>query len=400
MIHTFPDDFIFGTSTSSSQIETAFDHDWLNVRSRDGNNFSRTTDHEIRMREDAKIIASLAPHYRMSLAWSKLQRRPYERFDPATVRQYLDFLNELRERSVGIMMVIHHFANPQWFAKSGGWEKESNIGAWVNFGEQLVETFGTFVSLWNTFNEPNLYTAMAYVTGEFPPFRKDIIKANRVIRNMARAHDIMYNVIKAKDPGKPVGISHNCAVLQGDNLLGSIPAKIVDWCYMVYSEGLFSNADFFGMSYYARVGFDPWPVTYLTSPEKFNRQGRPHDDLWEYYPVGLEENIMRFWNKYRKPIYITENGICTRDDSRRVLAIMDYMKAIRSAMLKGADVKGYYHWTAWDNFEWSLGPSFQFGLYSVDPESMERRKKASADFYAKLAFTRQLELASSLTEII
>lgn len=389
---TFPADFVFGTSTSSYQIETAFEHDWLNVKSRDGNTFIRTTDHENRMAEDADLIASLAPNYRMSLMWSKLQQKPYAAFNPSVVRQYSELLAALRAKDVDVMMVMHHFANPLWFSQNGGWENAGNIPAWINYGEQLIEVFGKYVSLWNTFNEPNLYTAMAYVAGEFPPFKKNILKANRVIRNIATAHDLLYNLIKSKDPGKPVGISHNCAVFEADNLFGYIPAKIVDWCYMSYAEDLFKNTDFFGMSYYARIGFDPRPVTYLTTPEKFEKTAKEHDDMWEYHPAGLEKNILRFWAKYRKPIYITENGLCTRNDHKRITAIADYMMALSRAISRGADVRGYYHWTAWDNFEWSLGPSFKFGLCSVDPSSGKRSKKPSADIYAKLAFTKELDL--------
>src|SRR5687768_7608148 len=158
---TFPENFIFGTSTSSYQIETAFEHDWSGAKSRDGHIFNRTTDHEKRFIEDARIIASLAPHYRMSLMWSKLQRKPYGAFDRATVENYLRLLDALRGNGVSIMMVIHHFANPSWFAQAGGWENGANIAAWLDFGEKLIESFGKYVALWNTFNEPNLYTAMA-----------------------------------------------------------------------------------------------------------------------------------------------------------------------------------------------------------------------------------------------
>lgn len=388
----FPKNFIFGTSTSAYQIETAFEHDWVNVKSRDGNVFLRTTDHEKKLGQDVDIITSLAPHYRMSLMWSRLQRRRHAPFDREVIREYSAFLGHLRARGTEVMMVIHHFANPTWFSESGGWENEQNIEAWIHFGEQLVETFGEHVSLWNTFNEPNLYTAMAYVAGEFPPFKRNIIRAHRVIRNIASAHDLMYDLIKKKDPGKPVGISHNCTSFEADNVLGYVPAKLLDWCYMTYPEDLFTKTDFFGMSYYARIGLDPLPVTYLTSPERFEKDGKAHDDMWEYYPAGLEKNIMRFWKKYKKPIYITENGICTSDDTQRVSAIADYMKALSRAMSKGADVRGYYHWTAWDNFEWSLGPTFRFGLYSVDPVTMERIKKPSADVYANLAFTKEIDL--------
>src|SRR5262245_43393010 len=120
MSFNFPDHFEFGTSTSAYQIETPFEHDWCGVKARDGNIFDRTTDHEHRFDEDASIIASLAPHYRMGLMWSKLQREPYGSFHRETADEYHAFLTKLRASNIKIMMVIHHFANPQWFSKVGG----------------------------------------------------------------------------------------------------------------------------------------------------------------------------------------------------------------------------------------------------------------------------------------
>ncbi|HRG08503.1 MAG TPA: family 1 glycosylhydrolase, partial [Cyclobacteriaceae bacterium] len=109
MQYVFPKDFIFGTSTAAAQIETAFEHDWQGVVAKDGNVFERTTDHELRFAEDAELIASLAPYYRMGLLWSKLQRAPLAAFDPDTLHQYKNFIADLRQRGVKIMMVLHHF---------------------------------------------------------------------------------------------------------------------------------------------------------------------------------------------------------------------------------------------------------------------------------------------------
>jgi beta-glucosidase len=208
MTLTFPDHFIFGTSTSAYQIETAVDHDWCNVTSRDGHRFLRTTDHEQRFREDVAIIASLAPHYRMSLMWSKLQREPLAAFDPHAKAHYHALLTALRNRHVTLMLVIHHFANPVWFMQRGGWTKSKNIALWVDFATKLVDEYGHYVTLWNTFNEPNLYTSLSYALGQFPPYRKNIYKALQVIRNMGAAHNIVYDYIKDKHPDAQVGISH------------------------------------------------------------------------------------------------------------------------------------------------------------------------------------------------
>ena len=300
-------------------------------------------------------------------------------------------LKELRDRGVGIMMVIHHFANPQWFTAAGGWKNRKNINAWADFAKQLVETFGTYVDSWNTFNEPNLYSSMSFVAGEFPPFKRNVVTANTVIRNMATAHNLIYDYIKLHHPEKMVGISHNCSVFEAENWLGILPAKVYDWCYMTYAENLFKKTDFFGMSYYSRIGFDPFPITYLTTPHKIATSGKSHDDMWEYYPQGLSDCILRFWKRYKKPIIITENGICTQDDTKRVMAITHYSQAVFDAIIKGADVRGYYHWSTWDNFEWSLGPTFHFGLYSCDPVTKDRKKRPSADVYSQLAFAKEIE---------
>lgn len=386
----FPEYFRFGTSTSACQIETPFESDWNNVRSRDGNIFSRTTDHEKRFEEDIPIIASLAPNYRMGLMWSKLQREPRGDFHEETKKEYHRLLNQLRLSGINIMMVLHHFANPTWFSKPGGWEKRENILLWLDYAKKVVDEFGSHVSLWNTFNEPNLYTSMGWVAAEFPPFKKNLIAAKKVICNIAEAHERIYEYIKQKYPNALVGISHNCTIFTAENFLGHLPAKIMDWCYMEYAPGLFQQIDFFGLSYYARIAHDPFPITYLTTPEKIKALGKEHDDMWEYYPQGLKECIHRYWNQYKKPIIITENGTCTRDDSKRIRAIHEYIKLVHEAIQEGADVRGYYHWSTWDNFEWSLGPTYQFGLYECDPLTKERRKKPSADVFSRIAHSNEM----------
>ncbi len=121
---TFPPDFVFGTSTAAAQIETAYEHDWQGFTARDGTVFDRTTDHEFRLADDAVIIASLAPSYRMGPMWSRLQREPFGELNRESAQQYHTFFQDLKSKNVSIMMVLHHFTNPLWFSKIGGWEKE------------------------------------------------------------------------------------------------------------------------------------------------------------------------------------------------------------------------------------------------------------------------------------
>lgn len=381
----FPDDFVFGTSTAAAQIETAFEHDWQGFKARDGSIFDRTTDHELRFKEDAGIIASLAPSYRMGPMWSKLQREPFGELNRESAKKYHQFLQDLRDKGVSIMMVLHHFTNPLWFSKLGGWEKEENIPLWIDFAKKTVDEFGQYVSYWNTFNEPNVYASYGWLTGFFPPFKTHPFMAGKVVKNMGMAHDRVYDYIKTKFPDQPVGISHNCTIFHSDNLLGWFPARLADWWFMEYVPKHFEKVDFFGMSYYTRISHDPLPINHLETPEKLKAMGRKHDDLWEYHPEGLRTCLDRYWNKYKKPIIITENGVCDESDFLRLQAIQDYTRITHQAIQDGIDIRGYYFWSTWDNFEWHLGPSMRFGLYECDPITKNRLRRPSGELYSRIA---------------
>lgn len=396
---TFPDTFIFGTSTAAAQIETAFEHDWQGVKARNGFVFDRTTDHEKRFKEDAEIIASLAPNYRMGLMWSKLQREPFGNFHQPTARAYHLFIQDLKSRGVSIMMVLHHFTNPLWFSTLGGWEKAENIPLWIDFAKKVVDEFGHYVSFWNTFNEPNVYASYGWITGYFPPFKINPLTAGKVVKNMSLAHNDAYAYIKSKYPSQPVGISHNATIFSAENLLGWLPARLSDWWFMEYVPGHFEKVDFFGMSYYGRIPHDPLPITYLETPEKIKGLGRAHDDIWEYHPEGLRTCLNRYWNKYKKPIIITENGVCDESDFLRLQAIQDYAQIVHEAIQDGVDIRGYYFWSTWDNFEWHLGPAMRFGLYACDQKTMNRMRKPSGDLYASLAYSKKINVRKNRDKI-
>lgn len=396
MILDFPSSFRFGTSTAAAQIETAFQHDWQGFVARDRSVFERTTDHELRWEEDVEIIRSLGDNYRMSLMWSKLQCAPFGEMNRESVLHYRQLMERLRSSGISIMLVLHHFSNPIWFSEKGGWANQESVNWWLDYVKKVTNEFGEFVTLWNTFNEPNLYITLGTIAGIFPPQKKNPFYAWSVLKNISRAHGEAYAWLHAQDPAKPVGISHNCAILEADNWLGVLPAKISDWWYMEFLPNWFESTDYFGMSYYARVGYDPLPVTYLDTPEKLARANKPHDNMWEYFPQGLGICIERYWKRYQKPIIITENGVCTDNDEIRIKSIHDYMQQIHHCLQKGINIQGYYHWSPWDNFEWNLGSSYRFGLYHVDPETKERAKRPSADVYASLARTKRINLGENV----
>ncbi len=388
----FPNDFFWGTSTAAAQIETASDHSFKGLRSKDGHIFDRTADHELRRDEDVEHIARFGTVYRCSVDWARLQTEPFGAFHQPVVDEYRRFFKQLQQRDMSIMFVLHHFANPKWFDTKGGWLHEENIGYFTDFTKKCIHHFGRHVAMWNTFNEPNVYAGNGYLMGNFPPHRRSFSKAMDVLKNMSIAHNTAYTMLKVADKSKLVGISQNTALFEGTNPLGWVAAKFLDNVFNKRPARLFEQVDFMGVSYYAHMLLNPNMISEVHSPGKLAKMGYPHDKMWAYKPEGLGMILRRFHKKYGKPIIITENGVCSSDDAVRIQAIKDYMKVIHDCIKDGVYVKGYIHWTTFDNFEWDLGPTYNFGLMRVDPETKDRLDTEGARFYENVARNNAIDI--------
>ncbi|GAB4496429.1 MAG: glycoside hydrolase family 1 protein [Saprospiraceae bacterium] len=388
----FPDGFFWGTSTAAAQVETAGEHPWRGLRAKDGYIFERTTDHEKRRMEDAGFITRLGSIYRCSVDWSRLQTEPFAKFDKDVVVEYCTFFEKLKKGGVGLMFVLHHFAHPNWFERNGGWTNEENIPAYLDFVRQCIKHFGEYARYWNTFNEPNVYAMNAFMLGNFPPFKKGkYLTANRVLDNMGKAHDIARTMIREKSEA-PVGISLNTACFEGANVLGRPVAAFVRWWFMTRAARPFKKCDFWGLSYYAYMLFDPFPIDAIDRVADLEKRSIPHDKMWGYRPEGFGEVMRSFARKYSKPIIVTENGICTDDSKQRIRALKDYLKVCHDATKDGVNLLGYIHWSTWDNFEWHLGPTYRFGLVRVNFDTMERTMTEAGLFYEKIAKENGLDV--------
>ena len=162
----FPKDFIWGTSTAAYQIETVSDNNWKGVKCNDGTVFDKCSQHDLHRDEDLELICQVSNGYRMSHDWAKLQKAPFAPFDKVEVENYMRFMEELKRRGKHIMLVLHHFTNPTWFEKEGGWEKEGNRKMWLDFVQKTVDTFGHLADTWNTFNEPSVYVYNGWMAKE------------------------------------------------------------------------------------------------------------------------------------------------------------------------------------------------------------------------------------------
>lgn len=385
MFLSFPDHFVWGTSTAAAQVETAGDHPWRGLVAKDGYRFERTTDHELRREEDAGYIARFGSLYRCGVDWSRLQPEPMGKFDRKVVEEYVGFFENLKAKGVSLMLVLHHFCHPNWFEAAGGWEKEDNINFFVNYAQQCIKHFGEYAAFWNTFNEPNVYAYNAFFSGAFPPHRKGrYFTANRVLDHMGQAHEIVRALIREKFKKAPVGISLNTAYFEAANMPGIPAAAFSRWWFLDRAARPFRKCDFWGLSYYAYLLFDPLPIDVINRPDAVRKTGLPHDKMWLYRPEGLGWVLRRFWKKYGKPIMITENGICTDDPQLRIKALQDYLAVCHSALSDGVDLRGYIHWSTWDNFEWHLGPTYRFGLVRVNLDTMDRSMTEAGLFYEKI----------------
>ena len=271
-----------------------------------------------------------------------------------------------------------------------------------HFGFPIKE-FGDLVALWCTINEPSIYAANGWITGEFPPgHHGDLAAQYRVTSNLHRAHELAYAAIKRRWPDSPVGLSHHKFLFipasdsRRDHFAANAAQQVVDrWPVAPgrLHKIVEATSDYIGVAHYwgQMAAFDP---------------RRPQDQfVRRFNPPGLRETEMGFcsdpsWMRgvlqefrpYGKPVYITENGISTLDDEWRERYLTEVLTAVHGAIDDGVDVRGYFHWTNLDNFEWARGYTAHFGLVAVNRKTLERTVKPSGRLYARIA------AANALTE--
>jgi len=306
------------------------------------------------------------------------------------------------------MVTLHHFSDPIWLAKQGGWVNLGTIAYFTRYVEQVVRALGEYTTIWCTINEPNVYIYQGYMAGEFPPGEHDSKLSFTALRTMLHAHAAAYKLIHRLQEDAQVGLAHNLRFFdpaKPRNPLDRLVAKIQDigfnettlkavwngWWLPPVGFGLawqlHRTLDWIGLNYYTRdlVSFD-W-----NSKETFYGKTSHSADAealdggyGELYPEGLARAIKRL-SRMGIPIYVTENGIPDSDDDQRPRAILLHVHQMWRALQENYPVKGYYHWTLTDNFEWAEGWTLRFGLIELDPETQERTMRPSADLYAAIA---------------
>ena len=409
----FPRGFLWGTATAAHQVEGNNTNSqwwkWEQEGHTQGTSGLAADWWGGRWKEDFDRAAEGGQNaHRMSVEWSRIQPAP-DTWDEEAVERYRSMLRGLRERGLTPMVTLHHFSDPLWFYEMGGWEHEEAVSLFEKFVRKTVEALKEYCTLWCTINEPNVYALSGYVAGEFPTKHRGIRVAMYVMANLLKGHAAAYRAIHDIQREARVGFAHHhrpmVAKRSWSPLDGLMRKLRYDGFNMAFPSGLSTGTmsspvgnfrvpeakgtqDYLGLNYYSvdTVSF------HLGNPrELFTHAGYPADaDLSTTkfianIPTGLFETIKWAVRTYPNlPILITENGVEDSDDSLRRRYLAQHIHQMWRAVNFNWPVKGYFHWTLVDNFEWERGWTQQFGLWGLDVETQKRTKRPSADLYAEI----------------
>jgi beta-glucosidase len=408
----FPEDFLWGTATSPTQIEGHVTNEWTDYVASDGGHCRVACNHYHRYEEDMDWMAELGVNaYRMGIEWSRLQAAPFAPLNQKELERYVHLLDCLKAANITPMVVLHHFSNPRWITSHGGWLNPATVSAFVDYVTKLVSALKERVYLWNTFNEPDTYASLTYLLGGFPPFHKwRLWSYRKVIKHMAGAHVRASEIIRREgnDGRTPeIGIAKNWTFFGSfqkyafwDRLLAAISHHTFNHFVLdAFLGGPRREAStFLGVNYYGLArfkNFEPMVPAGGACPKELAQLSVVCDDMFERYPAGLGIILRNFHRRYGLPLYITEHGAASGDDEFRIRDLTRHLSALRSAMSDGVDVRGFFYWSLLDNFEWQFGYSKKFGLLTVDfnDEKLPRKMTRVGEFYRGICRERAVATA-------
>ena len=402
----FPDHFLWGAATSSYQVEgNNSNADWWLWEKQVGKeNSGEACRHYELYEQDFDLAKGLSHNaHRLSIEWSRIEPQEGE-FSQRELKHYIDVILSLRARKIEPVLTLHHFTNPIWFSQSGGWTDKRCVRRFLRYCDFVIQGLASHVHYWITINEPTIYLSHSYMWGFWPPQMKSNLKALAVHNNFISAHietyQLMNKIYQELNLAKPsVSISqHVSAIIPcSPTLRNRLAASFRDqWFNFEILDKLVQKKtlDFIGLNYYSRqlVDVSSWWIGNLAMEIcKHNHHPLKKNSLgWDIYPEGLYQVLLKL-KRYKLPIMITENGICTSDDNLRWEFLKDHLKNIYLAIEQGVDVRGYLYWSLLDNFEWDKGFGPRFGLIDIDYHSYKRTVRESAIKFAKVCQTGALE---------
>lgn len=439
---TFPQGFLWGTATAAEQLEPTEASDWaaLMRKSYAGEGKPVTgaaiknlhqwseavirlkTGHAAKLAEDVQLMKDLGANaYRFSIAWDRLfPREDMTAPDAAAVAFYDKLFAELKKAGIEPSVTLFHFSSPAWFfaEKDGkrGWERSDALQHFMRFVNFVVPRWGKDVRVWCTLNEPMVYIYSGYMQGIFPPLEKrpDEKSVAPVMEALLSAHAAAYAAIKKANPAALVGVTQHTrefAPYRNHAILDRIIAGKVEQAFIwdftdAIQTGVLKvtntdiekpitalkgTQDFIGINYYGRF----YIKSNIFAPTRFEIKN--HDDAfdgeiknelgWADFPLGMRTILVSAKRRYSLPVYVLESGTANAatDDKLRQQLLITHLAELAGAIKDGVDVRGYFHWSLIDNFEWAEGFDARFGLVEVDYKNgFARKKRKSFDTYREI----------------
>ncbi|TSA45638.1 glycoside hydrolase family 1 protein [bacterium] len=388
----FPDGFLWGAGTSAYQVEGGIErNDWAVNRKLKPAGLA--CDHYHKYREDFALAKKMHHNaHRLSLEWSRIEPMSGV-FDDHEIAHYLEVLKCLRKNKIKTFVTLHHFTNPIWISKQGGWAGAKTVWYFRRYVSKVCQALGQYVDFWITINEPNVYVGTSYTVGVWPPFKKSLIQSYFVYRNMLKAHNEAYRIIHYFFPHAQVGFSQDLAYnepVDKRRFLDRLVVVLADWFNVGFTYKRTKN-DFIGLNHYFH---NCLKFSFSKFVDRKTGKGDSTDKCWEIFPQAIYEVLLQL-KKYDLPIYITENGIADKRDAKRARYIESYLREIHKAIGRGVDVRGYLYWSLLDNYEWPMsekntGYEMKFGLVEVDFKTLGRAARKSAGYFAAICKSNKL----------
>ena len=396
----WPEGFLWGTGASSTQCEGAAPaSDWWDWEragrapvSGDGNGFGD------RYAEDFRLLAGLGLiHHRLSIEWARIEPEPGRR-DAAAVDHYRQVLTAARDAGVTPWVCLHHFTLPRWFGETGGFlVPEHRTGAWARHVDFMAETFGDLAGGWQPVNETNYYARAAYGGRGWPPGHED--RDETAVVDEAIHLATAEAAVRLRQTGAPVStiLGLSAIVAQDDEPdthhragrlhealwapgLGLLRDGVlrVPGREPVERPDLAGAFDLLGFSYYSAIGVAGGRITVHPPDAPVSPLG------YGIWADGLGLVLERLHAEVPGlPLLVAEYGIGTDDDAARAAYLERGLQVVHDAIGRGVDVRGFFHWTAVDNYEWHHAYDVAFGIIDRD-----RNVKPSAEVLRREALSR------------
>ncbi|MCX5921642.1 MAG: family 1 glycosylhydrolase [Candidatus Melainabacteria bacterium] len=398
-----------------------------------------------RYKEDVALLKKMGiKSYSFSLNWTRILPNGTGEINPAGLDYYNNLINELIANGIKPSVTLYHWEYPQALDELGGWANRNSSDWYANYAKIAFKAFGDRVDTWITFNEPYIDVMMfdplihnrinpVFKNPSYHPFELP----NAVMaKQTTKVHNLMLASAKAVQAFKAMGLKGNIGMTLNLSPIYAGTTKPEDFKLAVLEDGILNRwyldpalkgeypADilkvfnqyvpfhpskkdlaflkantgtFIGINYYS-----PLRVAGDATSEHFGLRIQPnpnkhHAYNGESYPEGIYELLHRIDMTYNHPaILIKENGAGYGDiddaltadgkvhDALRIEYLKNHLVQVRRAMQDGVNLKGYYYWSAFDNFEWLSGYKARFGLIHVDFATQKRTWKDSATAYQQI----------------